>query len=799
MKPWIEEARLRIVGEAPLPAAVPVDFGDVLTGGFHGQRVRIEGTVRDVVRGGVHALLLCDAGRHLEVEVQHGGPRVGPLALDWYRTRMAVTGVVVNDVDTHGHPSLTRVLVKDEREVRVLERYPTNLFALPVRRSGVLGRGDAAGGGLVKLEGTVLHDSVGHRVFVRDADGAFEARALELLPQRSTRVLKLGRPPTVRFEPGDRVEVVGVAEPGGQGRVLVDAEFRRTGGGPVPEPVRMGLEALLETEANGELVRMKGRVVGQEARREGGVEQEVLRLQTGRLVYEVVHERHGVAGLPTLGTDTVVEWTGLGVVSRLAGGGVRSLRVLLRRPEELVVLGQAAWWERVPPERVVWFTGMLGTVAGGWIVFLRRQVRQRRRAEGVAREQNEELERRIGERTAELVAANARLQESEERFSRAFRNTPALLTLMGLPEGRLLEVNAAFLGACGLREAEVIGRRVAELGIWVDTFEPEGFLRELLDRGCVRAYETRVRNREGREEVVLLSAEKLELGGRACALCHGVVVTERKRAERELVRALAQERELSELKGRFVAMVSHEFRTPLGVITSSAEILGVYHDRLDAEERASNLEDITEATRHMTRMMDDVLLIGRAEAGRLECRSAPLDLAGLIRRVLAEQVSATGKGNRVLLDLPSGLPLARGDESLVRHILANLVSNAVKYSPDGAPVVVRLRERGGVAFLRVRDRGIGIPEEDQRHLFEAFHRGRNVGVTPGTGLGMSIVRHCVAAHGGVLRFHSREGAGSCFRVMLPLFGGCLRPVAGVEAGVDVGLEVGLEVERGGIA
>jgi signal transduction histidine kinase len=247
-------------------------------------------------------------------------------------------------------------------------------------------------------------------------------------------------------------------------------------------------------------------------------------------------------------------------------------------------------------------------------------------------------------------------------------------------------------------------------------------------------------------------------------------VATRERAETEVQRALAQEKELGELKSRFVSMVSHEFRTPLGIISSSAEILDAYLERLSADERKSNLRDITDATRHMARMMEEVLLLGRVEAGKLACRPAPLDLTIFGQRLIDEVASATNRRCPIQFTATSGLPEAQADEGLLRHIFTNLLNNASKYSPPGGTVEFRVEARDQLALFTVRDRGIGIPEADARLLFQAFHRGRNVGDTPGTGLGMTIVKRCVELHGGKIAFESKEGHGATFIVALPLFG-----------------------------
>jgi len=239
-------------------------------------------------------------------------------------------------------------------------------------------------------------------------------------------------------------------------------------------------------------------------------------------------------------------------------------------------------------------------------------------------------------------------------------------------------------------------------------------------------------------------------------------------AKDDLARALSKERELGELKTRFVSLVSHEFRTPLGVTMSAVEVLRHYHAQVSEEKRAELLDDIFSATMQMSGLMEQVLLLGRAEAGKLAWKPSGLDLPELCAKLAEEAASAAQHRCPITLDTGGDFTDARMDAALLRHILGNLLSNAVTDSPEGPPVELRLRSEGGEAVLTVRDRGIGIPEADQARLFEAFHRATNVGDTPGTGLGLLLVKRCVELHRGSIRLQSQEGAGTTFTVRLPL-------------------------------
>jgi len=247
-----------------------------------------------------------------------------------------------------------------------------------------------------------------------------------------------------------------------------------------------------------------------------------------------------------------------------------------------------------------------------------------------------------------------------------------------------------------------------------------------------------------------------------------VDITERHRAEEEIRRALVKERELNELKSRFVAMTSHEFRTPLATILSSTELLDRHHDRLPAEERHEILGRIAAGVDRMARMLDNVLTIGRAETDAMDFQPTPLDLPGLCRQLADETLIHAGAGRDIRLDVAAEVATVEMDEKLLRHALGNLLSNAVKYSPPGGRVMFSVRIAGSAAIFEVADDGIGIPREDYERLFEAFHRARNVGNIAGTGLGLAIVKKSVELHGGSIEFSSEVGRGTRFTITLPV-------------------------------
>ncbi len=247
-----------------------------------------------------------------------------------------------------------------------------------------------------------------------------------------------------------------------------------------------------------------------------------------------------------------------------------------------------------------------------------------------------------------------------------------------------------------------------------------------------------------------------------------VDIDDRKRAETELLAAVQREKELSELKSKFVSTASHEFRTPLATMLSSAELLEHYSESLGPEERRNLLQTIQGSAKRMSEMIDDVLTLGRAESGVLKLNLGPTNLHELCSRVVSEFRIAQGKQHVITLDDRFDRLEAYMDERLLRHILNNLLSNAVKYSPPGSEVTFSLERREEKAAIEIQDRGIGIPPQDQPRMFESFQRASNVENRPGTGLGLAIVKKAVELHGGEISLNSAVGSGTRFTVVLPL-------------------------------
>ncbi|MCX6916767.1 MAG: PAS domain S-box protein [Verrucomicrobia bacterium] len=366
------------------------------------------------------------------------------------------------------------------------------------------------------------------------------------------------------------------------------------------------------------------------------------------------------------------------------------------------------------------------------------------------------------------IAKNLSIEvEAQQRFERLFRSNPALLALSTLPERRFFDVNDAFLRTLGYSRSEVLGRTSTELGLFVYP-EQQGLAAEQLEKeGRVSDFEMQVRRKDGALLAGHFSGEVIISQGRQFLLTVMIDITERKRAEGELLRTLAAERELSALKSTFVSMVSHEFRTPLGAILGAAEMLEDYYDRLSAEKRANYFQMIRQEIRRLTGMLQDVLLQGQLDAGRVQFKPRPAEVVGLCREVLARVQGAFPKHPPIHFEADAPAVRALVDESLLERVLSNLLINGLKYSPALTPVRFSVRRAGAEWEFKVQDQGIGIPAADQAVLFSAFRRGGNVGAIKGSGVGLYIVKKCAELHGGRVELQSQVGQGSTFSLYIP--------------------------------
>lgn len=240
-----------------------------------------------------------------------------------------------------------------------------------------------------------------------------------------------------------------------------------------------------------------------------------------------------------------------------------------------------------------------------------------------------------------------------------------------------------------------------------------------------------------------------------------------KRVEQR-TKQLIKAQELNQLKSEFVAMLSHDFRNPMNTILLSAGLLEDSSDQLTREQQLSYFQMIRTAIKEMDQLLSEILLLGKADSGKLQGYFLDLDLEEFCE-ILVKSFQLSANNNHQIIFTSQG-KLDRGvwDEKLLRHILNNLLNNAIKYSPNGGQIEFDLIAQETEVIFKISDQGIGISPEAQKRLFQPFYRAENVDHIPGTGLGLAIVQKCVEAHGGTISVESKVRKGTTFTVILPI-------------------------------
>lgn len=359
------------------------------------------------------------------------------------------------------------------------------------------------------------------------------------------------------------------------------------------------------------------------------------------------------------------------------------------------------------------------------------------------------------------------LQESEAKYRHLIENMRSGLAVYDI-DNRVTYVNDRACELLGYTRAQIIGQRPFDYATPAneEIIEAQLARRRLLERS---SYELTITHKDGNTFYLLIDGAPLL--DKHDSYNGGLIVmtdiTIQKKAEEALRQTLAKEKELSELKSRFVTMASHEFRTPLASILALTETLSNYRHRLSDEQIEQRLAKIKGQIDHLKNIMEDVLLLARMQARRFEFSPTVVELVGFCRTLLDEFQESMGEMARLQYSSQVSECRVQVDAKLMRQILSNLVSNAVKYSPADTSIHVNLALTEGAFVLEVRDHGIGIPAADVSHLFEPFHRAANVGAISGTGLGLVIAKEAVELHGGTLTIESAINQGTTCTIRIP--------------------------------
>ncbi len=373
---------------------------------------------------------------------------------------------------------------------------------------------------------------------------------------------------------------------------------------------------------------------------------------------------------------------------------------------------------------------------------------------------NDYLERAVAERTEQLSQAKERVE--------VILNSSSDIILLLKQDGAIEQANRVFYATFGLEPDTYVGQPVTVLTGSDDAWALLEALHTAVNTNHSQRLEITVSFRDSPpfEADVALSPVvqgSAQFSGVVCSLRD---ISVRKRAEKALKALLEREIELNALKSRFIATASHEFRTPMAVIRMAIDLLERYNTRLSDEQKHLEFDRIRASIIHMVSLLEDVMAVDNAQTSGVTFTPEPMELEPFCRDLVAEYQSTMGIEHRFAMAYAGTCDGVWLDPKLLRQILGNLFSNAIKYSPVGTYIQFDVTCQPKAVTFVVRDHGIGIPQGDFPRLFEPFHRAENVGAISGTGLGLAIIKQSVEAHGGSITFDSVEGEGTRFTVTL---------------------------------
>jgi PAS domain S-box-containing protein len=406
----------------------------------------------------------------------------------------------------------------------------------------------------------------------------------------------------------------------------------------------------------------------------------------------------------------------------------------------------------------------------------------RRKAENELRILNEKLEIRVIERTEELAGVNKQLKHElsqrrivELELSKNVKFLSLLIETIPNPifykdaEGVFIDCNKAFADLMGKTKDKITGRTVYDLfpkGVAEIYTEKDN---ELIKNPGVQIYESKTNlDDKNFKDIISYKATFNNTDGSVAGLVGVIIgITRAKLVEEEIKANLDKEKELNMLKSHFIAVISHEFRTPLAGIQSSTQLLERYGHKWDETKKKEIFNDIYKSIRYTNMLLEDVSIIGRDDSGKLTFNVSLSKIEDICLFSINDVKAIYNNATSINFNITPKTISAIVDDSLLRHILNNLLSNSVKYSDPGSIVELKVQIVSGNIVFMVSDNGIGIPENDLKHIFETFHRASNVETIKGTGIGLAIVKRCVEMHNGTINIESNLNIGTTVTVSIP--------------------------------
>ncbi len=355
------------------------------------------------------------------------------------------------------------------------------------------------------------------------------------------------------------------------------------------------------------------------------------------------------------------------------------------------------------------------------------------------------------------------LKKSEEKFRTYIENAPIGIFLAN-GQGRYLDANPEGLQLLNYTMEELLNYSIPDIVHESEKENVRDTFQSLREHGN-SFHETKLLTSRGETVDVFVNAVKLEEDR---YLGFVLDISDRKKAEANIYKSLEREKELNEMKTRFISMVSHEFRTPLANIYSNAQLLERFEEKWNREKKGQSLERIQNSVQVLNSMLDDVSLFGKKQSGKLKFNPVPVDFDAFISSLIDETLTNFSTQRHIKLVKDENVGTVHTDKFLLHHIVTNLLSNALKYSSEETEVLVKMNHTEYWINLTIQDHGKGIPEKELTRIFEPFYRASNIDNVAGTGLGMAIIKHCTDLLKGKLHINSEIGIGTTVSVNIPV-------------------------------